>query len=94
MGGKQLGFDDDEQGRGRMGTRRERFLTQMEAVVPWESLIDLIEHQDPRSSTKGRSSFLPAGDYDADSPDAAVLRPQQSGDGGCTEQAPPGQACT
>lgn len=43
MGGKQLGFDDDEQGRGRMGTRRERFLTQMKAVVSWKAPIDLIK---------------------------------------------------
>jgi IS5 family transposase len=34
MGGKQLGFGDFEQTTVRKRTKRERFLAQMEAVVP------------------------------------------------------------
>jgi IS5 family transposase len=36
-----------------MRTRRERFLAEMEAVVPWSALIDLIEPQYPKTSSKG-----------------------------------------
>jgi transposase, IS5 family len=35
MGGKQLGFGDYEQSRAMKRTKRERFLSEMEAVVPW-----------------------------------------------------------
>jgi IS5 family transposase len=41
MGGKQLGFGDYEQSTARKRTKRERFLAQMEAVVPWKALIDI-----------------------------------------------------
>ncbi len=34
-------------------TRRERFLSEMEAVVPWQVLVDLIEPHYPRNSSKG-----------------------------------------
>jgi IS5 family transposase len=53
MGGKPLGFGDDEQTTARRRTGRERFLSQMEAVVPWMALIDLIEPYDPKTSPKG-----------------------------------------
>ena len=42
MGGKQLGFGDYEQATAKR-TRRERFLAEMEKVVPWKALIDLID---------------------------------------------------
>jgi IS5 family transposase len=42
MDGKHLGFCDYEQTIARKSTKWERFLIQMEAVVPWKSLIDLI----------------------------------------------------
>jgi IS5 family transposase len=38
MGSKQLGFGDDEQATTKKRTRRERFLGEMEKVVPWEAL--------------------------------------------------------
>ena len=43
MGGKQLGFGDYEQATAKKRTRRERFLAEMEKVVPWKALIDLID---------------------------------------------------
>ena len=53
MGGKQLGFGDYEQTTARKRTKRERFLAQMEAVVPWKALIDLIEPHYPKAGSKG-----------------------------------------
>ena len=53
MGGKQFGFGDDEQSTAKKRTRRERFLAEMEAVVPWSALIDLIEPTYPKTSSKG-----------------------------------------
>ena len=43
MGGKHLGFPDYEQASAKKQTKRETFLSQMEAVVPWQALIALIE---------------------------------------------------
>ena len=59
MGGKQLGFGDYEQTTARKRTKRERFLAQMEAVVPWKALIDLIEPHYPKAGSKGgRPAYL------------------------------------
>ncbi len=53
MGGKQFGFGDYEQTTAKKRTKRERFLAEMEAVVPWSALIDLIEPTYPKTSSKG-----------------------------------------
>jgi IS5 family transposase len=53
MGGKQLGFGDYEQTTARKRTKRERFLCQMQAVVPWKALINLIEPYYPKTGSKG-----------------------------------------
>ena len=53
MGGKQLGFTDYELTTAKKSTKREKFLFEMEAVVPWQELIDLIEPHDPKVSKKG-----------------------------------------
>jgi IS5 family transposase len=53
MGGKQLGFGDYEQTTAKKRTRRERFLAEMEVVVPREALIGLIEPHYPKTSSKG-----------------------------------------
>jgi IS5 family transposase len=53
MGGKQLGFGDYEQTTAKKRTRREKFLAEMEAVVPWQALVDLIEPHYPKTSRKG-----------------------------------------
>jgi IS5 family transposase len=53
MGGKQLGFGDYEQSTAKKRTKREKFLAEMDAVVPWQALIALIEPHYPRTSSKG-----------------------------------------
>ena len=53
MGSKQLGFGDYEQTTAKKRTRRERFLAEMEVVVPWKALIGLIESHYPKTSSKG-----------------------------------------
>ena len=45
-------------GKGKV-TRRERFLAEMDAVIPWPRLVRLIELHDPKAG-QGRS----AGDFD------------------------------
>ena len=39
MGGKQLGFSDYALTTAKMQTKREKFLSEMETVVPWQSQI-------------------------------------------------------
>jgi hypothetical protein len=53
MGGKQLGFSDYELTTARKQTKREKFLSEMEVVVPWRALIDLIEPYYPKASKNG-----------------------------------------
>ena len=43
MGAKQPGFSDYEQSTAKKRTNREKFLAEMEQVVPWQALLDLIE---------------------------------------------------
>jgi IS5 family transposase len=59
MGSKQLGFGDYEQATATKRTRRERFLGEMEKVVPWKALLDLIEPHYPKTSSKGGRSPYP-----------------------------------
>ena len=35
MGGKQLGFSDYEQSTAKKRTKKEKFLADMDQVVPW-----------------------------------------------------------
>ncbi len=53
MGGKQLGFGDYEQSTDRKRTKREKFLADIEQVVPWQALTDLIEPHYPKTGSKG-----------------------------------------
>jgi len=53
MGGKQLGFSDYELTTAKKQTKREKFLSEMEAVVPWQALIALIAPFYPKASNKG-----------------------------------------
>jgi IS5 family transposase len=53
MGGKPLGFTDDELTTAKKRTNRETFLAEMKVVVPWQELIALIESHDPKASKKG-----------------------------------------
>jgi len=58
MGGKQLGFSDYELTTTKKQTKREKFLTEMEVVVQWNALIDLIEPHYPKTSKKaGRPPY-------------------------------------
>lgn len=59
MCGKQLGFPDYEQSTAKKRTRREKFLGEMEVVVPWPALIALIGHHNPKTSSKAGLSPYP-----------------------------------
>lgn len=52
MGGRQLGFTDYEQTTAKKRTRREKFLAEMEEVVPWQRLVELIELTTPRPARR------------------------------------------
>ena len=56
MGGKQLGFSDYEQRTAKKRTKKEKFQSEMDQVVPWQPLLDLIEPVDPKVSSKGGCS--------------------------------------
>jgi IS5 family transposase len=53
MGGKHLVFSDYELTIAKKQTKREKFLSEMEVVVPWQALIDLIDPHHPKASKKG-----------------------------------------
>jgi IS5 family transposase len=53
MGGKQLGCPDCEQTTAKKQPKREKFLAEMEVVVPWQALFELIEPRYPKTSRKG-----------------------------------------
>jgi IS5 family transposase len=53
MGGKELGFVDYEQSTAKNQTKREKFLAEMEQVLPWQPLIDLIEPYYTKKGSKG-----------------------------------------
>ena len=55
MGGKQLGFSDYELTTDKKQTKREKFLAEMEAVVPWQALIDLMSPTTPKRARKAAS---------------------------------------
>lgn len=52
MGGMQLGFSDYEQTTPKKWTNREQFLTEIEAVVPWQAVLEFIALHYPISSKK------------------------------------------
>lgn len=53
MGSKQLGFSDYEQTTAKKQTKREKFLAEMELVVPWQALLELIEPCYPKTTIRG-----------------------------------------
>jgi transposase, IS5 family len=53
MGGKQPGFSDYELTTAKKQTKWEKFFSEMEVVVPWQALLDLIEPHCPKTSKKG-----------------------------------------
>ena len=76
MGGKQLGFSDYEQTTAKKRTKKEKFLAEMDQVVSWQPLIDLIEPYLSKSQQQRRPALIPIGNHAEDSPDAAVVQPQ------------------
>ena len=81
MGGKQLGFSDYELTTAKKQTKREKFLSEMEVVVPWQALIDLIEPPLSQDQQERRPAPVPTGSDAADPPVAAVVFAQRSGHG-------------
>ena len=55
MGGKQLGFGDYELTTAKKPTKRDRFLAQMEAVVPWTRSSILSCLTTPKQAARGPS---------------------------------------
>jgi IS5 family transposase len=53
MEGKQLGFADYEESTAKKGTKKKKFLAEMDQVVPWKPLLDLIELVYPKASSNG-----------------------------------------
>ena len=53
----QLSFGDAEDLGSRKRTRREVFLTEMDQVVPWKSLLALIEPHYPKMGRPGRQPY-------------------------------------
>jgi len=53
----QLTFGDAEALGQRKQTRRERFLAEMDQVVPWKSLLALIEPHYPKTGRPGRQPY-------------------------------------
>ena len=52
MGGRQLDFSEDDLDTVKNQSKRETFLAEMQAVVPWQALISLIEPHYPRQETR------------------------------------------
>lgn len=55
---KQLGFSDYELTKVKKQTKREKFLSEMKAVVTWQALIELIEPHHPRADSKSIPGYL------------------------------------
>ena len=68
----QMTFGDAEYAGKRKKTRREVFLEEMEQVVPWKSLLSLIEPM--LSDGWSRPASVSAGDDAARAPDAELVR--------------------
>lgn len=55
----QLGFTDDEQADAKKRTRRQCFLDELEATVPWDPFLALIEPLYHKPSSKGGHPLIP-----------------------------------
>jgi IS5 family transposase len=53
MGGKQLECGNYEQSSAKKQTKREKFLAEMDKVVPWQTMIDLIQPIYPKTASNG-----------------------------------------
>ena len=77
MGGKQRGFGDYDQRIAIKQTEKEKFLVEMDKVVPWQPLIDLIDPLLPQVRLQGRATALCTGEHVADPTDAALVRAER-----------------
>jgi IS5 family transposase len=62
MSGKQPGFSHCELTMANKQAKREKFLSEAEALVPWQALMSLIEHHYPKTSKKGDQPPYPLRD--------------------------------
>ena len=69
---KQMSFADAEYAGKRKQTRRERFLIEMDQVVPWKGLVTLIKPHYPKG--EGGPSGVSVDDHVARSFDAELVR--------------------
>ena len=76
MGGKQLVFFDYEQSTAKKCTKKEKFMAEIDQVVPWQPLLDLIETVYPKVSSKGVRPPYPLATMLRIHPSAAVVQPQ------------------
>ena len=82
IGGKQLGFSDYELTTAKKQTKREKFLAEMEVVVPWAALIALIEpHYPKQGEQEGWPASVSIGHHAPYSPAAAVVLAERSSHG-------------
>ena len=81
---KQMSFAESGFERRPKRTRRQQFLAEMDAVIPWQRLVALVEPVQPkmgaRSGQQGPAALL-GGDDAAHPLHAAVVRTFRSGDG-------------
>jgi IS5 family transposase len=77
MGGKQFGFSDYELTTAKKKTNREKFRSEMDAVLLRQALIDLIEPALPQIDQERRPPSLSAGHNDAGSSTAAGVFAQR-----------------
>ena len=86
MGGKQLGFGEYEQSTAKKQTKREKFLSEMDQVVPWDALTDWIEPFCPKAGSKGGRPPYPLATMLRIHLMAAVDFPERSSHGGCLDR--------
>ena len=72
---KQLTLAANEFERFRKPTRREKFLAEMNVVVPWPELVAVIEPYYPKTSSAGGAAAGRAGANAAHSLPAALVQP-------------------
>ena len=75
MGSKQLGFCDYEQSTAKKRTKKEKFRAEMDQLVPWQPLLDLIETVYPKASSKGGHPPYPLATMLRIHLNAAVIQP-------------------
>ncbi len=73
---QQLGFSGWERSQVRKQTRKEKFLWEMETVLPFSALVKLMEPFYPQVGPSRGKAALWVGDHATDSPDAELVVPE------------------